>query len=238
MADYKELFDLQLCFARRVAQLSREPWDRILGQYTTIEHHTGLNQTRDGAAAWNELCTALERSPDPATMVFRLFERHNEVSGPWPALASCFSYGYDEDTLSVRIHFHSADRSGHSPLSDARLPVRVAELKTLFTSIRAEHPRVRTVWGFSWMIGLRTFVRLFPPEYGGSAVVDRARYNGMGIWGQFFDHQGRVKPQRAEAFRRKVYAASSLDEVIRAFRYERLRAECAIERCCARYGIL
>lgn len=227
MADFAGLFALEMRFAARVAELTGEPWDRVLASHTTFAHHAGLRQATPDA--WRAFCDEVVRDPDPAAVVKRAFDAANEQLPPSPPSPfGCSSFDVDAIARRMRFHFRNADTSGRPPLSASRIPHRLQELQAMFATVRARHPEVQTVQGEGWLQGWRPYQRILPPEFVASMTPLVTRFNGMGVWGQFFDFRGGISPRRAAAFLARVDLAASLDDAQRAFPYPRLHGEVPI----------
>lgn len=236
MADFQQLFEIESVFATNVARVTGAPWARVVADYTTFAHHAGLKHAPE--SEWREFCAELEQAPNPAAFVFRAFKENNQRSGASetepPAQPGCFSYDLNAQTGAVQYHFFNAHRGALRLLSHDRL---LEELTALFAMIRARHPEARTVVSTSWIYNLPSFARLLPPAFLDRATVDRPYLNGMGMWGQFFDFRGRIAEHRADSFLRRVHAASSVDDFVHAFPYQRLRAEAPVEIFYTFYGL-
>ena len=122
-----------------------------------------------------------------------------------PVLASsgCFSLAQEEDG-AMRLHFNPPVPTDDSPLGDAALPLRRAELHRLFEHLRERVPGTDPlVRGTSWLYNLRAYRRLFPAGYLATArPVPRLR--ALSLWGQFLDRRGRVRAATAEEFTQRL----------------------------------
>ncbi len=109
----------------------------------------------------------------------------------------------------MRIHFGNRDGDGIGPLHRTKIGRRQQDLAALVGFIDAHHPAAERIVGMSWLYHLDAYRRLFPPEYGASAVpLARARLSGMSSWGQFLTHDEAIKPALRDAFLRNF---ASLD---------------------------
>jgi hypothetical protein len=119
----------------------------------------------------------------------------------------CFGCDPPNEAGVLRIHFSNRDSAdGVGPLSRAKTPRRLAELKTMFGFIRETWPDALTVQGGSWLYNLEAYRRLFPAAYGDSRrpPPSPVRLGGTSSWGQFLDHREAVKPELREAFLRNL----------------------------------
>lgn len=73
------------------------------------------------------------------------------------------------------------------------------------------------VVGVSWLYNLEAYRRLFPPEYGSSALPIRAGFRSMPLWGQFLDRHGKVRESMTRPFLRSLGEQSSLADIDQCF---------------------
>lgn len=192
-------FDLQLRFAGHYARLADIPWAQAVSVCTNLRRRFGLWGDA-GDARWARFLQGIAPGMTQEEVLRWTCAFHADCSpppGPRPAFG-CFSGEISSHAPGVlRIHFvdpHPASAPG--PLARSRMPERLAELKALFAHVVREHPEVGTVRGVSWLYHLDAYKRLFPPEYGASAVLPSfpLHLNGSSSWGQVLDHRQEVKP--------------------------------------------
>jgi hypothetical protein len=108
--------------------------------------------------------------------------------------------------------------------------VRHAELRALFAEVAARYPEARTVRGNSWLHGIAAYRRLYPPEYGASAIPApmAEEFQYMALWGQFLDHAGELKPTLARPFLDGVARARTIEELAAAVPRPVYEVECAV----------
>jgi hypothetical protein len=124
-----------------------------------------------------------------------------------------------------------------SPLSIDRLPVRLAELRSLFDHVRLNQQEATRVAGTSWLYNLRAYQRCFPDGYVASAKVAESRFRNLPLWGQFLDRSGLVRVGLAEDFIRRLATITSLPDLARSFPLQALAVEAPIEQFYCFYGI-
>ena len=86
-----EFFDLQIRFARRVAELSGRPFEEVVGCYTNLYVRLAMGRRFDARnAEWQQYVAGLKGAPDPAAWTHRVhLERLQLHPGPVPT--RCFS---------------------------------------------------------------------------------------------------------------------------------------------------
>ena len=225
----REWFDLQLRCAERAATIIGLPLDEALLRFTAFYHRMGLGYTFDQAIpVWRDYLRDLHAAIDRATFTAAFCAAHSSPAAISPF--GCFSYTYVPTERRVRLHFASADRSGAGPLSRERVAVRDAELRALFAEVAVRYPETRTVRGNSWLHGIDAYRRLYPPEYGASAIPApmTEEFQYMALWGQFLDHAGGLKLTLARLFLDGVLRARTIDESAAAVPRPVYEVECGV----------
>lgn len=130
----------------------------------------------------------------------------------------CFSYHYEEDDKSIKLHFSNNDTSEFGPLSKERIEVRKIELVEMFKEIKNKYPVAQNVKGKSWLYNFEAYKRLFPSPFVKSLkeyVGDEWKY--MTLWGQFLDSKGSVKADLANDFLNCSKSKKSVNEIQKCF---------------------
>jgi hypothetical protein len=140
----------------------------------------------------------------------------------------CFSFDYLPDERLVRLHFANNDAPEPGPLSPERQPVRHAELRDMFRVIQAAHPEAEIVISTSWIFHLDAFRRLLPPAFTARLRLRPNDYRSLGLWGQFLDKHGGVKPHLRGSFLERLHAAESWEALEQGFPFSELRARCSV----------
>lgn len=195
-------FALQLRFADHLATRLAIPFPDAVARFTNLHRRFGLGGEAHGLPSrlWQEYLGALAAAPtrrarlDITLATYRAAPEETPPAGQ--SCFGCFSFEPPDTAGTVRIHFVSTDpRDGDGPLSRARQPQRMAELRAMVRCLRQAHPTAREVGGTSWLYNLEAYRRLFPPEYGASRTLPaRLRLTGSSSWGQFLDHREAIKP--------------------------------------------
>jgi hypothetical protein len=225
-------FELSLLFARRVSALTGQPLEAAILDYTHLYLLFGLDRSFDPHhPVWQAYLHGLRENPDPCawTNAFYL-DRLAQLppkSLPNPSFG-CFSYAVWPGGR-VRLHFRNAEEAGLSPLSPERLPVRLEELRAMFFHVKAHLENPKTIVGGSWLYHLQAYRRLFPPAFLNTAEVSNADFQFIALWGQFVDRHSRIRVDLANAFRRNLKHAASLEEAQASFPYQVLRLESPIQ---------
>ena len=225
----REWFDLQLRCAERAAVITGLQLDDALLRYTALYHRMGLGYTFEpNAATWQEFLRGLHAAGDRAVFTAEFCAANSPPAAVGPF--GCFSYTSVPAERRIRLHFVNADQSGAGPLSQERVAVRHAELRALFAEVAVCHPQARTVRGNSWLHGIAAYQRLFPPEYGASAIrapmTEEFQY--MALWGQFLDNAGALKPALARSFLDGMARARMVEELAAAVPKPVYEVECAV----------
>lgn len=234
-------FEMQLLFAERLVE--RAPVRRADAclKFTNLHRRFGFGRATDGAPAseWTRYIAGLERcesSRERVDWTVSFFSGTQPEQDPHP-LFGCFACEPPNADGVVRIHFHNRDADdGAGPLARHKVDRRVAELRDMFSQVRARHPDARKVMGGSWLYNLEAYRRLFPPEYVASRFEpERVRLDGTSSWGQFLDFRGFVKPGVRNAFLQNL---STLDAVApwRSFPMRALGVLSGIDRFYTHYG--
>ena len=192
---YQDYFDLQLRVALSYARLGQMPRAVAIGQFTNLRKRLGL-MGASGVAAWRRLLQCASSEADHQDLLEAALDLHDRRAQCFSSPFGCFSYDPPDAEGVIRIHFMPDERHrGDSPLSDARLPERRAELRALTADLRQRHPDARHVRGRSWLYNLDAYKRIFPAEYVASISRPTSAVNltGSSTWGQALNYQGRVK---------------------------------------------
>lgn len=195
-----------------MAVRARVPLAEALARYTNLQRRFGLGDIDAGPppAQWVGFAGEIEAltAPEQRLAFTKRFyvTAPEDVPPPDRRPFGCFSFDPPDADGVVRIHFSNHDRAdGVGPLSQAKQPRRLAELKAMFAAIREAHATAKTVQGGSWLYNLEAYRRLFPAAYGGSRTPPAfARLRGTSSWGQFLDHREAIKPDLRAAFLRNI----------------------------------
>ena len=98
----------------------------------------------------------------------------------------------------------------------------------MFRQVKTQYPQARGVIGRSWLYNLEAYRRLFPPAFTEQPAPLPNDYHSLGLWGQFVDRRGRVKPDLAAQFHERVAASDDLDQLAACFPLPMLRVGCSI----------
>jgi hypothetical protein len=241
---YPQAFlDIQLTFARKLAQLSGQPYHEAILRQTALYRILGLDWSMDPQnPVWQQFLAAIAGESDIAAAVYRFYSERvaqglvpeYETSRPhW----GCFSYELLADLKAVRLHFSSLDTSGFGPLSHQRQQARLSELREMFQYIRQAHPDAERVKGGTWLYNRQEYCRLFPPEYGASARVERPALIARGLWGQFLRHGNRMNEELTARFLSNVESLQDAAAYAGCFPYQNLVTEAPISLFYAFYGL-
>lgn len=234
-------FDLQLTFAKRVAEVLQRPYDDVLLEFTSLYKLLGIEGEFDATqptwqatllAAWSADAEQLHRLYLGQLGVIPRFtdERH------WGCFAYDYRHEYDSHTNAIRIHFSNEDGSGLGALSRERMPVRLAELAAMFAHIAKHEPQATTVCGGSWLYNREAYCRLFPAAFTSSPVMDEPHYQYRALWGQFLRHDWTVNQELATRFLDRVAAMRTAEQIATCFPYQVLLTASPISTFFEYYG--
>jgi hypothetical protein len=242
----RAFLEIQVTFAWHMAGLSGIPFPQSLLRNTALYRILGLDWSLDPHdPIWQQFIAALPDTGDgteATNAVYRLYTCRYaqglipdyDTSRPhW----GCFSYEYHPDTQIIRLHFVDLDTTDAGPLSSPRLAARLAELRAMFAHIRQAHPDTARVHGGSWLYNRAEYCRLFPPEYGESARVDRPHLIARGLWGQFLRHDNRMNEDVTARFLARLAALTDASDYATCFPYPSLLTDAPIPLFYAYYGI-
>jgi hypothetical protein len=235
--------EIQVTFARRLAELTGQPFQESVLHNTALYRMLGLDWSLDQHhPVWRSFIAALQGDGTGFEAAYGLYaERH--AQGLIPDYVTgrphwgCFFYEYHPEPRVVRLHFANLDTTGAGPLSSQRQETRRAELQAMFAHIHREHPAAKLVKGGSWLYNRTEYQRLFPPQYCASAQVDQPLLIARVLWGQFLRHGNRLNEDVAAQFLARVVELRDPAQYASCFPYQNLRTEASIQLFYAHYGI-
>ena len=230
----KGFFDVQLTFARKVAEITQQSFENAVLRYTAMYRILGLDWSADPThPLWQKYVQILQQ--DSKKGAEQTYQFYYAMSGSIPHMSEqphwgCFAYDYLPDEHRIAIHFSNQDFTEYGALSHQRVDVRKSELKVMFTAIRQEHSDAEIVTGGSWLYNLEAYKRLFPAEYGQSAKVPKHMpYLGRGLWYQFLNSEWQVNEHTARVFLQRIEQATNMEQCAQSFLYQVLFTKAPIE---------
>ncbi|PZQ64674.1 MAG: hypothetical protein DI570_04390 [Phenylobacterium zucineum] len=213
------VFELQLRFATRMAELTGAPLGEMVVRHTNLHRRFGLGRISRGVSpAWAPYAEGLEsltRLEDRVALTQRTFidAPPEVVPGPGRTAFGCFAC---DDSASpegaVQIHFRNADTDATGgPLSPEKLPRRRGEMAALVAHIRATQPEATHIRGRSWLYNLPAYRRVFPTVYGDTCRLiapEPVSLDGNSLWGQAITAGEQVRPDVRDAI---LAALAALD---------------------------
>lgn len=146
-----EFFDMQLCFAKRVADLSEVSFAEAVGSHTNVYVRLGMGQRLDITNSdWQDYLAELATVNEKAEWTHAVHARGLHIpTGPTLTDAvGCFSYALI-GPRQARLHFHASDCTSESPLSMGNLHLRQRELASLLSNLRASSSESMQIVGTS-----------------------------------------------------------------------------------------
>ena len=234
----KAFFKLQLEFAETVSALTGLPLAHTLLDYTNFYIRFGLGRDFDPThPRWQQYLAGLRDEKDRQEWTYRFYSTHPDPPPPGVvATFGCFSYAW-LSSARIRLHFHDAERNGLSPLSRERRDQRLADLASLFASLKHSVPDSVRVVGASWLYNITAYRRLFPESYLATAHVAQHRFRHMPLWGQFVNRYGEVRENTACEFRDRLRQQSSLQDLDCCFPFQVLSLETPVVKFYDFYGV-
>lgn len=235
--------EIQVVFARRMAELTAQPFHDVVLSHTALYRILGLDWSLDPRhPVWRQFIAALADDGAGVAAAYQLYnERYAQRLIPDYDMSrphwGCFSYEYDANERAIRLHFVNLDTSGAGPLSSKRRETRLAELREMFAHIRQAHRDAERVQGGSWLYNRMEYKRLFPREYGESAHADHPHLIARGLWGQFLRHGNRMNDELAALFLARLAELRDAGAYAACFPYQSLLTEAPIAAFYAFYGI-
>lgn len=204
--------DIQLRFASTIAQRSEADLGDTVLWFTNFARRFGIGKPPMAATRpeWHHYAETLTGLGSPAEQLEWTIEFARDRPTNRAATSStdvCAGpFSAEVTDAVVRCHFVSTDADDLSPLHPTKRARRKAELVAVFDQVRAAHPEATRVRGVSWLYNTSTYRSLFPPEHIATATrrADLHGFQGSSSWGQFLDHRGEVKHDRADVFVRRL----------------------------------
>lgn len=228
----REFFALNFAFVDQAAAVLRRPWPELLLDYTHTYRRFRLGAVLDSHnPVWLQFLDGVRQAGDRAGYAHRFHLERERAAGPLKREQAfgCFSYELEHEGSQavVRIHFTNPGIEENGPLSQACRPRRQAELAEMFSHARQAQPS--HVMGASWLYNLPAYCRLFPPAYTAHLTPCAPDFPMLALWGQFLDHQGRVRADLASLFLERVRQARTMEDLAHAFPYPILKASAGIK---------
>jgi hypothetical protein len=234
----EEFFSLQIAFAERMAALTDRPLQSVLLDFTCFYIVFFLDAKFDpNHSVWMEYERGARTCDSVTRWTYRFFlTRASRRPADRDKHFGCFYYRVHEGG-GVRNHFANRDESGYGALSKGRIGVRLAELRAMYRYIHEHESSVEVVRGRSWLYNVPAYTRLFPPSCIESATRVEGEFRRLELWGQFLDHDGRLKHDLAEPFLERLSRSSNLWELQECFPFRILATECPIMHFYSFYGV-
>lgn len=236
----RAFFALQLAFARKMAELSQQPYTETILHKTAFYRILGLDWSFEpGNPVWQAYLQGLRQNEADVDWTYQFYLAHlDDIPEYTTPRWGCFSYEYLAGQQIIHMHFSGIpDASGYGPLTSLRKGARLTELCSMFTHIKEKHPDARMVRGGSWLYNREEYTRLFPPAYGQSARAQRPALRTRGLWGQFLRYNGSVNERTAINFLERIAQLSNAEEYAQCFPYQVMSVEAPIELFYGFYGI-
>jgi hypothetical protein len=234
-----KFFGLQLTFARKITQLTKQPYHDTVLNLTALYRILGLDWSLDPRhPVWQTYLKGLHQEGSDTDWSYQFYlERADQIPSYNKPRWGCFSYEYWSERRMIHLHFANLDGSGYGPLSHQRKEARLAELWSMFMHIKRVHLDAVAVHGSSWLYNVEAYCRLFPVEFRLSARTDTPHLIARSLWGQFLRHDGRLNEERAEVFLDRLNRLEEEHHYAQCFPYQVLITEAPISLFYTFYGL-
>jgi hypothetical protein len=247
-----EHFSLQYDYAKRAAKILNIPIGQTLMEFTQFWRriHNPLELKANKiewsfdptTPQWRELSDKINHNEAADTVAYELYRKNNNTTETGKNYFGCFRYNYiqqvDDEKGVIEIHFKNRDTSGYGPLTIGRKHERLHDLKSMFESIRKNHPEAQVVRGGSWLYNLNSYRRLFPEIFTRDMGVEEIPFpRTSGIWGQFLTSDGKVNDNMKSNFLLKVNNAKNADQLLQCFEFKILFPRAGIESFYSHFSI-
>lgn len=240
----REHFSLQLAYALKAVEITQLTLEQALMEFT--QYWVRVNNASflctnnlmwsfdPTTPDWQELCARMQNGEKADVIAYDLYKRNYQETDEGKTFFGCFRFDFHPklhaDNGVIELHFHNRDHSSYGPLSKARQAKRIQDLKSMFTSIKQHYPQAKVVHGGSWLYNIEAYKRLFPVSFTTNMLVEEIPFpRTSGIWGQFLNSEGKVKPETADVFLSKVNNAKTLDQLLQCFEFKILYPRANIE---------
>lgn len=238
---------IQVTYARRMAALLHQSLADTLLTQTSLYKMVGAGGDFDAAhPAWRDLLARLDERADVEGQTRALhgyyleraenIAKHRAQHGDdreW----GCFAYDWRPQRRALRIHFLNQDAPEPGALSHQRMAVRRDELRAMFAVAREERPDANQVIGASWLYNLEAYRRLFPPDFGASAIPTEPEFRYRALWGQFLRSDWSLNIERADELVSRVAHLTDPAQAAGCFPFQVLQTHAPIAAFYAFYGI-
>lgn len=187
-------------FAHEVAKQQGISLPDALLKYTSAHARMFHHPTRGIAEEWEDFVDELPDTPEE--IIDTVYEAYTDKEAGAEAISDletfgCFSHQYKEARNTFVLHFGNNDPAGN--LGQDRVEAREEDLCQLTASIAEQEHADAQVKMTSWLLSIDAFKRLLPEAFVAAIEdVEQDVAQDNGLWGQFLDKEGRVKPELAE----------------------------------------
>jgi hypothetical protein len=211
----REFFAVQRRFAERWAAVASIPVEDAYLECTTWYHLAAdLGHDFDPTQpAWRRLLADVASSADPDAVVEALARANEKPMSAGPVL----DFSWSPEDREVRLIFFGGRSRTGNPLADDQLPERRREFRGLVWRAATEHPDAQWLRGKSWLYGLASYRRIFPPMFVDELEVEPPDLQFLAIWGQLLDRHWRTRPEVAREVLARVEAARTTADLEAAF---------------------
>ncbi|MEI6887093.1 MAG: hypothetical protein WCK31_02535 [bacterium] len=233
----KEYIELQFIFANKVVEILGISFLSALFDYTSMPVRVGVpfSDMKPSNVNWIKFINTISTNKDIdiAYEYYVLVEKDNKEIREQHGFCS---YDFFKSEYLVNLHFKNNENPEPGLLSDERMPIRLKELKEMFSLIKIEYPDAKEVMSSSWLFNIPKFNKLFPLEFFDNTSI-KWDFHSLGIWGQFIDKYGNIKEKWYNEFVEKINKAKSLDDLKEAFSLKCIKCWSEIKFFYDLYGI-
>ncbi|MBU0975268.1 MAG: hypothetical protein ABIE03_06060 [Patescibacteria group bacterium] len=240
----KEFFKLQLDFAQKASEITREDITQAILKYTNIYLTFGLDFNFSiEAKVWQNYIRDFKSDLEYTYQFYkqtqkdgkqkRAIDKYKEVE------FGCFSYSIEPKKKRAWIHISNNEKSNFGPFSSERLDARRREMTEMLKYIKLHKKNVEFIKETSWFFAHENHNKVYPPEFiGQAAIVAGGELQFLSSWGQFIDSKGRLRNDLADKFRKCLSKKNTISDMIKCFPYPVKESEMPIEEFYGFYEVV
>ncbi len=239
----KEYFYVQVCFARKFSEITGMMFEDSLLTKTGLHWRVGGASYKDNKKTeeWVQAFDPHLNNEELTDKFFDVFIRRSDsFFDPKHNEFGAFSYWYNPENQKVKLHYENLFKGEKSPLSIDFFDDRIADLKKMFSDIKAKCPMAVEVTGSSWLYQLPAYKRLFPKMFINNlrnVTYEEIIFSSDSLWGQFLDSKGNIKKDLEIQFVDSIEKASSLEELLDSFPLYPMCSSAPIQCFYSHYGV-
>lgn len=207
--------------------------EKQINFYKSLNNFYGFEKDKIYSKSWEKLNEKLKKMSleeaikNKKRIINSLFKNSKITYDYIKKRDSCFSWKVQDETEEIMgIHFKNAILP-KNPFRDEEFANRRKEMKKMLIEVKKEYPKIKKVFGSSWMYNLDKYNDLHSKDFVKNLKIAYSHKNKTtAYWGQFLCSDGSFNETRALEFRNKW-----------KFPFKRLTSEAPIESFFKMYNI-